>query len=75
MDERLVEIVEDLFDLPADAVRPDLSREDVELWDSLNHLRLVSAVEGAFGVKFSMADIESINGLPRLRELIGERAA
>ena len=47
-----------------------LTPDDVALWDSLNHLRLITAVETEFGVKFSMNDIQSIDSISKLDELI-----
>lgn len=73
MNDRLTEIVAELFDLDPAMVRDDLTPEDVELWDSLNHLRLVSAVEEEFQIKLSMRQIESIRSLGQLRALIEQR--
>jgi acyl carrier protein len=70
MDERLNGILCDLLELEPDEIRPDLMREEVEAWDSLNHLKIVSAVEEVFGVRLSMDEIQSIDGLPRLTALI-----
>jgi len=72
---KLVEIVAELFDLDAAAVHEALTPEDVELWDSMNHLRLVSAVEEEFQVKLSMQEIESIRSLGALQALIDQRAS
>lgn len=74
MNEKLVEIVAELFDLAPAAVDDALTPEDVELWDSMNHLRLVSAVEQEFQIKLSMQEIESIHSLGALRALIEQRA-
>jgi len=71
---KLVEIVAELFDLEPAAVDDALTPEDVELWDSMNHLRLVSAVEQEFQIKLSMQEIESIHSLGALRALIEQRA-
>lgn len=71
--DKLVEIVAELFDLEPTAVDDRLTPEDVELWDSMNHLRLVSAVEEEFGIKLSMQEIESIRSLAALRALIERR--
>jgi acyl carrier protein len=71
---KLVEIVAELFDLEPAAVDDALTPEDVELWDSMNHLRLVSAVEQEFQIKLSMQEIESIHNLGALRALIEQRA-
>jgi acyl carrier protein len=72
---KLVEIVAELFDLEAAAVDAALTPEDVELWDSMNHLRLVSAVEEEFGIKLSMQEIESIRSLGILQALIEQRGS
>jgi acyl carrier protein len=70
---KLVEIVAELFDLEAAAVHEALTPEDVELWDSMNHLRLVSAVEEEFRIKLSMQEIESIRSLATLQAMIEQR--
>ena len=70
-----MEIVAELFDLDAAAVDAALTPEDVELWDSMNHLRLVSAVEEEFQIKLSMQEIESIRSLGMLQALIEQRAS
>jgi len=68
-----VEIVAELFDLDPALVDDALTPEDVELWDSMNHLRLVSAVEEEFQIKLSMQEIESIHSLAMLRALVEKR--
>jgi acyl carrier protein len=75
LNEKLVEIVAELFELDPAAVDDALTPEDVELWDSMNHLRLVSAVEEEFQIKLSMREIESIRSLATLRALIEQRAS
>lgn len=56
--EKLNEVFEDVLDLDE---TPDLSDEtsanDIEEWDSLSHVQLVVAVEKAFKVKFTSAEI------------------
>lgn len=73
MNNKLREIVSELFEVDPSEVKDELTPEDVELWDSLNHLRLVSAVEEEFHVKLSMKEIESIRSLAALRRLIEQR--
>jgi acyl carrier protein len=75
VNEKLAEIVAELFDLDPAAVDDALTPEDVELWDSMNHLRLVSAVEEEFQIKLSMQEIESIRSLAMLRALVEQRTS
>ena len=70
-----MEIVAELFDLDPALVDDALTPEDVELWDSMNHLRLVSAVEEEFQIKLSMREIESIHSLAVLRALVEQRTS
>jgi acyl carrier protein len=73
VNDRLTEIVAELFDLEPAAVSDTLTPEDVELWDSLNHLRLMTAVEQEFQFKLSMQEIESIRSVAMLRALVEQR--
>jgi acyl carrier protein len=75
LNEKLVEIVAELFELDPAAVDDALTPEDVELWDSMNHLRLVSAVEEEFRIKLSMQEIESIRSLAVLQALIEQHTS
>ncbi|MHA4875364.1 acyl carrier protein, partial [Enterococcus faecium] len=49
-------------------ITPETTADDVEEWDSLSHIRLIVAVERAFGIKFANAEIES---LENVGDLIG----
>lgn len=69
--DKLSQIVADIFELDAHAVSDALTPDDVEQWTSLNHLRLVTAVEEAFSVSFTMDQIESVRSIGALRQLIG----
>jgi acyl carrier protein len=43
-----------------------LSRQDLKAWDSLGHIRLVSALEEAFDVRFSLEEIETLTSTERI---------
>ncbi len=68
--EKLNQIVADILELDINAVSDALTPDDVEQWTSLNHLRLVTAVEEAFGISLSMEQIESIRSIGALRQLV-----
>lgn len=72
MNEKLTEIVAEIFFLDDDEVTPDLAPDAVELWDSLNHLRMITAVEEAFNIKLSMNEIESIDKIAVLNDLVDQ---
>ncbi|GAO38730.1 hypothetical protein SCH01S_19_00340 [Sphingomonas changbaiensis NBRC 104936] len=61
--ERLQEIMADVFDEDDLVVTRDTTAEDVEEWDSLSHIRLMVAIEREFNVKFTNAEIESLESV------------
>jgi acyl carrier protein len=73
MNRDLRSIVADTLGLDAADVTPDLCRESEAAWDSLNHLRLITALEETFDVKLSMAQIQGITTAGDLEALIDGR--
>ena len=73
MKNRLLEIACEIFEMDDGEVSLDSSTESLDIWDSLNHLRLITAVEKEFNVKFTMSEIESIKTMATLQSLVDER--
>jgi acyl carrier protein len=67
-------VFEDVFADDSIVVRPELSADDVDGWDSLTHLRLILTVEKAFHVKFSAAEIGKLKNVGGLAEFIRAKA-
>jgi len=42
------------------------SSDDVEEWDSLNHINLVSAIEKEFEIKFTLKELSTLNNVGSL---------
>ena len=53
-----------------DDVNFEMSRDDIDEWDSLNHLRVITAVEKEYDVSLTMDQIESVDSIQRLSTLI-----
>ena len=72
MKPELKQIIADLFELDEEQIKENLTPQTIELWDSMNHLRLITAVEEEFKIKFTMDEIQSIfdTHLGKLHELI-----
>ena len=64
------DVMIDTFDLDELELTRDTTAADVEEWDSLSHIRLVVALERAFGIKFSNAEIERLANVGDLVDAI-----
>ncbi len=68
--DRICEIVAEVLDLPVQRIDDGLTPDGAPAWDSLTHLRLVTAIEEHFGGQFSMADIQAITSVGGLRKTV-----
>lgn len=72
LNEKVTEIVADIFELDETEVADELTPDMVDIWDSLSQLRLVTAIEQDFDIKLSMDEIESIDSVGCLKRLVAE---
>jgi acyl carrier protein len=72
---RLTKIMRDVFDDDNLVATPELTANDVEGWDSVNHITLVVAVEEAFGIKFKSAELEKMKNVGQLVEQIEKKTS
>ena len=73
--DKLKDVFHQVFDDDEIDVRPELSANDVEDWDSLSHIRLMLTVERAFGIKFSAAEVGKLKNVGDLVSLIQSKQA
>ena len=50
----------------------DTQQIDLRAWDSLAHIRLISGIEGAFDIQFTLTEIEQISSVRQFVDLVGE---
>lgn len=67
---RMNDILREVFDDDDIVARPDLTADEVDGWDSFAHLRVIFAVERAFGVEFAAAQVDKLKNVGELVELI-----
>ena len=70
---QLNEVFRDVFDDEEITVNDATTAEDIEDWDSLEHINLVVAVEKKFGIKFNMGEVNSMKDVGEMVTLIISR--
>lgn len=70
--DRIVSIAQSCF-RTAQTLEPDASPATVAGWDSLAHMELILAVERAFAVRFTTAEIMTVETLGGLTDLVGSK--
>ena len=70
--EKLNEIFREVFEDDDIVVTETTSAADIEDWDSLTHITLVSSVEEEFDIKFSMKDVIGMKNVGEMVDIILE---
>lgn len=68
--EKLNEVFRDVFDDDSITVTDTTTANDIEEWDSLEHINLLAAIEQEFGMKFSMGQVVSMKNVGEMADII-----
>ena len=71
--ENLNEVFHDVFDNNDIVVTEQTNANDIEEWDSLIHITLISAVEDEFDVSFDMKTVVSMKNVGDMIDAIEEQ--
>ncbi len=68
--ERLNSVFREFFDDEEIELDADTTADDIEDWDSLNHITLMAAVEDEFGIRFTMGEVSGMENVGEMVEII-----
>ncbi|MCG8609170.1 MAG: acyl carrier protein [Pseudomonadales bacterium] len=71
--DRLKPIFEEIMEIDDITLTPELNASDVDAWDSLNHIRLIVAVEEEFETKLSVGEVASLRNVGDLVSILEGR--
>lgn len=71
--EELVKIFRDIFDDESIMLNDDTTAADLEDWDSLMHITLITAIEDHFHIKFKLKEVTGIQNVGQTIGLIEEK--
>lgn len=70
---KLNEVFRDVFDDDSITVNDNTTANDIEDWDSLEHINLVVAVENCFKIKFNMGEVAALKNVGEMVDLISAK--
>ena len=71
--EELTEIFRDVFDDDSIEINDDTTSEDIEAWDSLEHVNLMLEVMETFEVEFNMGEVNDMKNVGDMVTMILNR--
>ena len=70
---KLEEVFVAVFDDPSIRLTRETTADDIDDWDSIEHIHLISAVEEAFGMKFAMREVSGMKNVGEMADILRTR--
>lgn len=71
----LTTILKDTFDEQNLNINLETSAEDIDEWDSLSHIELISNIEKHYKVRFALGELQDLKNIGDMVELIKEKSS
>ena len=71
---KLNTIFQDVLDEDDVTLGEDTTADDVEEWDSLNHIQIIVAIEKNYGIKFTAMEVDGFNSVGQMVDAIIAKA-
>ncbi|HEX3949905.1 MAG TPA: acyl carrier protein [Steroidobacteraceae bacterium] len=69
----MTSVFREVFDDDELELKPEMTADDVDGWDSLAHIRLILSVQRAFGIKFSPVEMNRLKNVGDLIALTKDK--
>lgn len=74
VEERIQQIFRDVLDQADLVVTSASSPNEIEAWDSLNHINIIVAIQSEFHIKFALAEMQSLMNVGAMIAIIKRKA-
>ena len=73
--EKLQSVFIDVFDDEDLRISNSTNSDDIEEWDSLNHIALVLSIEKCFNIRFMTGEVQSLKDVGEMIQLLEEKTS
>lgn len=73
INDKLIEIFIDIFDLTPNQVTSSLKKDDVVKWDSLAQMELVIALERKFDINLNIEEVVKLDSMKEIIKLLDKK--
>ncbi len=74
MEQKLIAVVAAALGVPTSGLELETTTDEVEAWDSMGHINVISEIEAEFGVSIPIEKIADIHRIRDFLPYLGEKA-
>ena len=68
IDDRIKNIFIDIFEV--EDIKLDITYNDIDLWDSINHVKMIVAIEKEFHIRFKFSEVTIMTSVKSIHEVL-----
>lgn len=72
LDERIKDVMADVFGIEAESINEDSSQDNIEQWDSIKTLDLIVSLEEEFGVSIPLEEVGNLTNFKYIKLTLEE---
>ena len=73
IEEKIRETVAEILEIEEDQITDDFGPDSTDTWDSLNNLKLITALEENFNISLTMDEISSMVDFAKIKQVVGDK--
>jgi len=71
--EKINKVLRDVFDLKiTEDINDDMGPDEIEAWDSLGHVELITSLEEVFDISLDVVDISRMYTVGGIKKIVGK---
>jgi acyl carrier protein len=73
MEKKLRELMSELFNMRVDEITDSLTMKELDVWDSLKHMELITSIEQEMEIELTTDEIIAMNTFEDIKRIICEK--
>ena len=70
--EKVIQVLVNILQVSPDKISTKTTSDDIEKWDSLNHINMIQALEQEFGIRYDQEQMVSMLSVEEIIEVTKE---
>ena len=73
LEQKIKDVMKTVLEISVGEIDEESSIDNIDLWDSMGHIKVILAIEKDFGMQFNVDDVVEMTSYKRIREIIQDK--
>ncbi len=73
LEQKIKDAMKSVFEISVDEIDEDGSIDNIDLWDSMGHIKLILCLEEDFGMQFNTNEVMEMTNYKKIKEIIQDK--